>query len=275
MIIKKEHINIFKEMTVNPWMWMGLLIFSIFTTILFIFDLKIDTFLILNNTAISIGCIPWIHITNLGDPLLSMMLLFPFVHKKPGLIWALIFASIFTIIINQGLKAIVHASRPPAVLAHELFTITGPVYMYRSFPSGHTVTIATIGSIVIHGLKNQWTKWIMLFITLLVGFSRIALGVHWPIDVTAGLFIGWSGCIFGLYMTASLKIKTNLLTKHIFSGIFVVTGIIGLIFYKTPYENTLITHRIFISVLLFIGLYEYYSYHRRLHRSGDRNRRTR
>ncbi len=74
-----------------------------------------------------------------------------------------------------------------------------------SFPSGHatmaTVTYLTIGALLARVQKRRRMKLYVLavasILVLLVGFTRVYLGVHWPTDVLAGWCIGtaWAaGC---------------------------------------------------------------------------------
>ncbi|SEG99875.1 undecaprenyl-diphosphatase [Nonomuraea solani] len=66
-----------------------------------------------------------------------------------------------------------------------------------SFPSGHTVA-ATVGAAVIVLLvlsrlprRGRWVAWaVAAFLALSVGYTRIALGVHWVSDVAGGLVLG-------------------------------------------------------------------------------------
>jgi undecaprenyl-diphosphatase len=67
-----------------------------------------------------------------------------------------------------------------------------------SFPSGHAmlsaVTFLTLGALLARVEKSRRTRaFIMglaILITLMVGVSRVYLGVHWPSDVLAGWSVG-------------------------------------------------------------------------------------
>lgn len=77
-----------------------------------------------------------------------------------------------------------------------------------SFPSGHSQTAFFLGTILAFVIYKTNSKKYFIFIPLawaiLVALSRVVIGVHYPIDVTAGAFIG---LILAL-ITISLK-KVN------------------------------------------------------------------
>jgi undecaprenyl-diphosphatase len=58
-----------------------------------------------------------------------------------------------------------------------------------SFPSGHVILVAAIGSVVLPVLPVGWW-WVPIILVALVMLGRVYVGAHNPLDVTAGLGAG-------------------------------------------------------------------------------------
>ncbi len=101
-----------------------------------------------------------------------------------------LFTSVLFAVLGMGiLKAVVRAPRPFQVLesidGKRLETATG-----YSFPSGHTTTGAAFYTALALTFKKRPVSILCAVMMALVGLSRLYLGVHWPIDVFAGLLLG-------------------------------------------------------------------------------------
>jgi len=72
----------------------------------------------------------------------------------------------------------------------------------RSFPSGHTANHFAVAA-VLALFYRRW-GWLYGLVALTVGFSRIYVGVHWPSDVFASIFVGTGVGILGVAAAESL-----------------------------------------------------------------------
>ena len=66
-----------------------------------------------------------------------------------------------------------------------------------SFPSGHSTNSITAYGSIARYKKNKVTRIAGICMPLLIGFSRVVVGVHYPTDVLCGWLLG-AACLFGL-----------------------------------------------------------------------------
>lgn len=127
------------------------------------------------------------------------------INKKSGIL--LTFNTIIITVINLISKLIFRRDRP---------TINQLVFEDTySFPSGHTITATVVYGFIIYLIyKSNLSKKekaiyisILMLLILLIGFSRIYLGVHYFTDVIGAIALGISYLIIAIYIIEKKKIS--------------------------------------------------------------------
>jgi membrane-associated phospholipid phosphatase len=162
-----------------------------------------DAFAWLNALGPRTGDLLWANLTILGDTVVALTLCLPLWRRRPDLIWALAIGALLATAWVHVLKPIVDAPRPPAVLGHAVHVI-GPAYKAGSFPSGHATTIFAVAGLYSLGLRSPAITAVALVVAILAAVSRSVVGVHWPLDVLAGMFGGWLSAAVGLAIAKRL-----------------------------------------------------------------------
>ena len=86
---------------------------------------------------------------------------------------------------NMLLKPLFDRTRPYYVLGYE--PLIAPVGD-PSFPSGHTA-VSFAAATAIYAINKKWGIAAYIF-AIVMGFSRLYLGVHFPLDVLGGAVVG-------------------------------------------------------------------------------------
>ncbi len=132
--------------------------------------------------------------------------------------------------LNVGIKETFQAPRPigqEGIKSIRVETADG-----FSFPSGHTQGSTSMWLTIMINIKSKLVYIIGSAIFVLVGTSRMYLGLHWPVDVIGGMLIAlaWVLIVNKLY-SYSRKINNNMLM-----GILLLPMLLGLfIFHEENY----------------------------------------
>ena len=97
-----------------------------------------------------------------------------------------------------------------------------------SFPSGHSSNSTTLyWSLAIHEKKHKWLWIPAIVLPLLVGFSRVFVGAHFPTDV----ILGW---LLGILTIALVALLRKLIkARWLFNLVLVLTAIPGFFYCKS------------------------------------------
>ncbi len=109
------------------------------------------------------------------------------------------------------LKDLFHRPRPD-IVPHAAYVATA------SFPSGHSMmsalTYLTLGALLARSHERRRIKAFFLLLaamlTLMVGVSRVYLGVHWPTDVLAGWTAGAVWALLSWLVARQLQSRHNI-----------------------------------------------------------------
>lgn len=121
-------------------------------------------------------------------------------------------------LLNNVLKELFGRERPDVVPhLREVMTM--------SFPSGHALTSAvvflTLGALLMRVAETRLVKFYVMamavVLTLLVGLTRVYLGVHYPTDVLAGWLIGMSWALACWLVARVLDRRVGLRDERIHS----------------------------------------------------------
>lgn len=103
------------------------------------------------------------------------------------------FALTSAIVARFGLVDLVRllAPRPRPFVVEAISPLIGHAAT-PSFPSGHATFLAALAVyfLLVGGREEKLLGWLLLALAVLVGISRVAVGLHWPTDILAGWLVG-------------------------------------------------------------------------------------
>lgn len=150
-----------------------------------------------------------IFITKLADKgfiwiLIGLGLLINRKYRKVG--FMVLGAVMLGAIIGEGiLKNIIQRDRPFISIEGIELLIKAPTTY--SFPSGHTTSSFAAAGVIAINFKNKSSY--IFILAILIGFSRIYLGVHFPTDIITGIILGICCSYVSILMGTNFKVFQN------------------------------------------------------------------
>ncbi len=133
-----------------------------------------------------------------------------YVRKKSRYILPLIITMVGSSLTVTVVKLLVHRPRPGADIAYYLENSF-------SFPSGHaSISVALYGFVAYYFIgqvssvsKKVSIALLALLVIILIGFSRIYLGVHYVSDVLVGYIVGTLWLILGITIAEHIRVRSK------------------------------------------------------------------
>lgn len=128
-------------------------------------------------------------VTRLGEiPIIIIICILLFIlgrYKEKLVAVFILFTSYIAFFLAGTLKGIINRPRPIEIYSD--ISVIGTAHS-PAFPSTHATLIAVIATILC--FKYKKLSFVLIPIAIIVGISRIYLGLHYPSDVVGGFIIG-------------------------------------------------------------------------------------
>ena len=175
------------------------------------------------------------NLTQIGDASIFLAFLSIFILYAPKMWESLLSASLVSLILSNGLKNIFGIPRPAVVFDNNSFVIIGKTAVgHASLPSGHSITVFTTLTVLLFAFMPEKLKYKILWISftiiagLMIAFTRVGVGAHYPLDVISGSIVGYISGLIGIFISRKFKIWAwidNTKYYPIFMVLMLVCGI--------------------------------------------------
>ena len=148
----------------------------------------------------------------------------------------------------------------------------------NSFPSGHTQVSTSLFVSIAIWIKKRWMWVLAITMAILVAFSRLYLGVHFPTDVIAGFALGIALSFVCCYLHNKVENKLKLYgitviiasaglffctTEDFFTGYGILVGALGAFLFEEKFVNFSLdvslwkkAIRVVFGIIIILGLKE-------------------
>lgn len=187
-----------------PWVWalpLGLLLLG---APLWLHWWEPQMFLAINQGSSVVSPFVWTAWSLLGNAWGVLGVTAPLLVWGRRYLWAWLCAAPFAIVFARVGKAVIEHPRPAAVVDNTLMHMVGEPLHNVSMPSGHTLTAFAVAAGLYFALP-QARRWRQAWLWLLAagaGWSRMAVGAHWPGDVVVGAALGLLSGLLGQHLLA-------------------------------------------------------------------------
>jgi membrane-associated phospholipid phosphatase len=166
---------------------------------------KVPFFLLLNTNLGVVADYTFFIFTLLGDGVFWLALLFVFIKFKKRFIPLLISTFLISTLLVQGCKNFILPHQPRPYSAIENKSIIHTVSFVQphakaSFPSGHTTAAFCYFYLLILVYKRKYLFVLLFIYALMVGYSRVYLAQHFPLDVAVGMLVATVSVIMAVYV---------------------------------------------------------------------------
>jgi membrane-associated phospholipid phosphatase len=202
------------------------------------------------------------NITQIGDASIFLSFLSIFILYAPKIWESLISASLVSLIFSRVLKYIFLVPRPAVVFDNNSFVIIGKTAVgHASLPSGHSITVFTTLTILLFAFMPEKLPYKILWVLftiitgLIIAFTRVGVGAHYPLDVIIGSIIGYISGLTGIFISRKYKIWAWINNKKYYPIFILLMLICGIsLISQIINENLIIFYLALIS--LFVPFYK-------------------
>jgi len=182
-------------------------------------NIQKDLFLYLNSILSQFPNLQY-NLTQLGDVIIFLPFLTIFMVCVPKLWESMLTSLIVSCIFTNMFKKLFAVPRPAAMFDHDNFVITGKaIISHNSLPSGHSIATFTILASILFAFMPKKIKFKILWffaiftIGLIIVFTRVAIGAHYPFDVIIGSIIGYISALIGVFIDRKFNLLSWLTNK--------------------------------------------------------------